>query len=94
MSDILAYTMAAGLHTVYKGPTGLLQKLIFEKRSLCLFSFLVYSQNQKNWITAILHALDPAGPLQLKKQLELNTEAILADLFYVGKRSWNHASTG
>ena len=36
------------------------------------------SQNQKNWINAILHALDPVGPLQLKKQLELNTEALVA----------------
>ena len=78
MSEILAYTMAVGLHTVYKGPTGLLQKLIFDKGVLGLFSFLVYAQNQKNLINAILHALDPAGPLQLKKQLELITEALLA----------------
>ena len=76
MSEILACKMAAGLHTVYKGPTGMLQKLIFEKGSLCLFSFLVYSQNQKNWMNAILHTLDPAGSLQLKKQFELNFEAI------------------
>ena len=48
MSEILAYTMTAGLHTVYKGPTGLLQKVIFDKGALCLFSFLVYSQNQNN----------------------------------------------
>ena len=41
MSEILAYTMAAGLHTVYKGPTGLLQRLIFEKGGLCLFRFFV-----------------------------------------------------
>ena len=81
MSELLADTIAAGLHTVYKGPTGLLQKLIFEKGGLCLFSFLVYSQNQKNWINGILHALDPAGPLQLKKQLELNTEALLAWIY-------------
>ena len=81
LREILAYTITAGLNTVFKGPTGLLQKLIFEKGSLCLFSFLVYSQNQKNWITAILHVLDPVGPLQLKKQLELNTEAILAWIY-------------
>ena len=62
MSEILAYTMAAGLHTVYKGPTGLLQKLIFDKGSLCLFSFLVYPQNQNNWIHAILHALPQRVP--------------------------------
>ena len=78
MSEILAYTMAAGRYTVYKGPTGLLQKLIFDKGGLCLFSFFVYAQNQKNWIKAILHALDPAGPMQLRKQLEFNTEALLA----------------
>ena len=78
MSEILAYTMAVGLHAVYKGPFGFLQKLIFDKGSLCLFSFLVYAQNQKNWLHAILHAFDPAGPMQLKKQLELNIEAFLA----------------
>ena len=82
MSEFLPYTMVAGLHTVYKGPSGLLQKLMFEKESLCLFSFLVYFQNQKNWVTAILHALDSAGPLQLKKQLELQTEAILAWIYF------------
>ena len=81
MSEILAYTMAACLHTVYKGPTGLLQKLIFDKGGLCLFSFLVYAQNQKNWINALQHAVDPAGPMQLKKQLELNTEALLAWIY-------------
>ena len=81
MSEISAYTMAVGLHTVYKGPTGLLQKLIFDKGHLCLSSFLVYAQNQKNWINAILHELDPAGPLQLKKKLELNTEALFAWIY-------------
>ena len=45
--EILAYMMAVGLHAVYKGPSGLRKKLIFDKGSLCLFSFLVYAQNQK-----------------------------------------------
>ena len=47
MSEILAYMMAVCLRAVYKGPSGLLQKLIFDKGSLCFFSFLVYAQNQK-----------------------------------------------
>ena len=81
MCEILAYMMAVGLHAVYKGPSDLLQNLIFDKGSLCLFSFLVYAQNQKNWLHAILHALDPAGPLQLKKQLELNIEALLTWIY-------------
>ena len=85
ISEILGYLMAVGLHTVYKGLSGLLQKLIFDEGSLSLFSFLVYAQNQKNWIQAILYALDPAGPLQLKKQLDLYIEALLA---------WNNVSSG
>ena len=48
ISEILGYLMAVGLHTVYKRPSDLLQKLIFDKRNLSLFSFLVYAQNQKN----------------------------------------------
>ena len=77
ISKILGYLMAVGIHTVYKGPFALLQKLIFDKQSLSLFSFLVFAQKQKNWLQAVLYALDPAGPLQLKKQLELNIEALL-----------------
>ena len=69
------------MHTVYKGPSGILQKLIFDKGHLSLFSYLVFSQNQKNWLQAILNALDPAGPLRLKRQLELNIEAILAWIY-------------
>ena len=45
VSEILAYLMAVGLHAVCKGPSSLLQKLIFDKESLCLLSFLVYAQN-------------------------------------------------
>ena len=77
ISEILGYLIAVGLHIVYKGPSGLLQRLIFDKGSLSLFSILVFTQNQRSWLQAILHAIDPAGPLQLKKQLELNVEAIL-----------------
>ena len=81
MSEILAFLMAVGMHAVYRGPAGILQKLIFDKGHLPLFSYLVYAQNQKNWLQAVLGALDPAGPLRLKKQLELNIEAILAWIY-------------
>ena len=81
ISEILAYLMAVGMHTMYKGPSGILQKLIFDKGHLPLFSYLVFSQNQKNWLQAILNALDPAGPLRLKRQLELNIEAILVWIY-------------
>ena len=67
ISEILAYLMAVGMHAVYRGPSGILQKLIFDKGHLPLFSYLVYAQNQKNWLQAILGALDPAGSLRLKK---------------------------
>ena len=83
ISDILGYLMAVGLHIVYKGPCGLLQRLIFDKGSLSLFSFLIFTQNQRTWLQAILYALDPAGPLQLKKQLELNVEAILVWMYSI-----------
>ena len=73
--------MAVGMHTMYKGPSGILQKLIFDKGHLPLFSYLVFSQNHKNWLQAILNALDPAGPLRLKRQLELNIEAILVWIY-------------
>ena len=65
------------LKTVYKGPFSLLQKMVFDKGSACLFSFLIYAQNQKNWLYALMNALDPAGLLQLKAQLDLSIEAIL-----------------
>ena len=56
ISEILAYLMAVGMHAVYKGPSGILQKLIFDKGNLC---YLVYAQNQKSWLQAILCSLDP-----------------------------------
>ena len=43
--EILAYLMAVGLHAIYKGPPGILQKFIFDKGSLSFFSYLVYAQN-------------------------------------------------
>ena len=86
MSEILAYLMAVGLQAVYREPTGLLQKLVFHKGSVCLFSVLVFARNHKNWLYAILNALDPLGPLQLRAQLELNIKVLLicVDLFHVG----------
>ena len=69
--------MAVGLSALYKGPTTLVQKLVLEKGGSPLFSFLVYTQNQKSWLYALLETLDPAGSLKLKAQLELNIQAIL-----------------
>ena len=43
ISEILGYLMAVGLHIVYKEPSGLLQRLIFDKGSLSLFSFIVFT---------------------------------------------------
>ena len=77
MREVLAYLMAVGLQAVYKGPSALLQKLVLDKGVPYLFSSLVYAQNQKNWLYAIVDALDPAGPLQLKAQLNLNIEALI-----------------
>ena len=48
ISEILRYLLAVGLHTVYKGPSGLLQRLIFDKGSLSLFGFIVFTQNQRS----------------------------------------------
>ena len=81
ISEILAYSMAVGMHAVFRGSSGLLRKLFCDKGHLPLFSYLVYAKNQKNWLQAILGALDPAGPLRLKKQLELNIEAILTWIY-------------
>ena len=44
ISEILAYLMAVGMHAVDRGPSGILQKLIFDKGHLPLFSYLVYAQ--------------------------------------------------
>ena len=77
ISEMLAYLMVVGLSLAYKGPTALVRKLVLEKSDSPQFSFLVYTQNQKNWLYALLEALDPAGSLKLKTQLELNIQAIL-----------------
>ena len=50
ISEMLAYLMAVGLQAVHRGPTGLLQNLVFDKESVCFFSFLVFARNQKNWL--------------------------------------------
>ena len=81
ISEILANLKAVGLSGLYKGPTTLVQKLVLEKGSSSLFSFLVYSQNQKSWLYALLETLDPAGSLRLKAQLELNIQAILVWIY-------------
>ena len=81
MSEVLAYLMAVCLQAVCKGPSALLQKLVLDKGSPYLFSFLIYAQNQKNWLYAIIDALDSAGPLQLKAQLNLNIEALLVWIY-------------
>ena len=48
VSKILAYLMAVGLGAVYKDPADVLQKVVFGRASACLFSFLVFTQNQRN----------------------------------------------
>ena len=77
MSEILAYLIAADLNAVYKGPSSLLQKMVFNKGSTCLLGFLIYAQNQKNWLYAVMDALEPVDLLKLKAQLDLNIETIL-----------------
>ena len=71
--------MAAGLN---KGPSSLLQKMVFDKGSVCLLSFLVYAQNQKNRLYALMDASDPAGVLQLKARIDLSVEAILVWIYF------------
>ena len=74
--------MAVGLSLYRKEPTTLVQKLVLEKGGSPLFSFLVYTENQKNWLYALLEALDPAGSLKLNAQLELNIQAILIWIYF------------
>ena len=40
-----AEPMAVGLQAIYRGPTGLLEKLELDKGSVCLFRFLVFARN-------------------------------------------------
>ena len=51
---------------------------MFDKANVSLFSVLVYAQNQGTWIYLLLHAIDPAGPLQMKAQIVLYVEANFA----------------
>ena len=81
ISEILAYLMAAGLSSVQKGPVHLIQKLVLGKANSCLFSFLIYAKNQRDWINAILKTLDPAGVLKLSAQLAENIETMLAWIY-------------
>ena len=77
ISEILAYLMAVGLGSFYKGPVHLVHKLILEKANTYLFSFLIFAKNQRNWVSAILNTLDPAGALKLRAQFAENIETML-----------------
>ena len=81
ISEILAYLMAVGLTMMYRGPSALIQKLVLNKGGSALFSFLVFSQNQRSWISALIETLDPAGSLKLKAQLDLNIQALLVWIY-------------
>ena len=81
ISENLAYLMAVGLDSFYKSPVQLVQKLTLSKANSSLFSFLVYARNQKEWISAILNTMDPAGALKLRAQLVENVETILAWIY-------------
>ena len=81
ISEVLAYLMAVGLSSFYKGPVHLIQKLFLSKANSCLFSFLIYAKNQRGWINAILKTLDPAGALKLGAQLAENIETMLAWIY-------------
>ena len=81
ISEILAYLMAVGIGNVYKGPSYALQRMIFDKANVSLFSILEYDQNQRTWFCSLRHAIDPTFPLQLKAQFKLNVEAILVWIY-------------
>ena len=69
-------------------------KVVFNKRSAWVFSFLVYAQNQnKNWLYELMDALDPAGPLQLKASVARpqHRSHSRVDLLYKGQHCWDHA---
>ena len=61
MSEILAYLGAVGLQAINRRPTGLLQKLVFDKGSVCLFSFLVFARNHKKLPVCDLECLGHCG---------------------------------
>ena len=81
VSELLAYLMAVGLTMMYRGPSALIQKFVLNKGGSALFSFLVFSQNQRGWISALIETLDPAGSLKLKTQLDLNIQALLVWIY-------------
>ena len=81
ISEMLAYLMAVGLTMMYRGPSSLIQKLVLNKGGSALFSFLVFSQNQRSWIYALIETLDPVGSLKLKAQLDLNIQALLVWIY-------------
>ena len=81
ISEVLAYLMAAGLSSFYKGSTHLVQKRVLSKANSCLLSFLIFARNQRGWINAILKTLDPAGALKLNAQLAENIESMLAWIY-------------
>ena len=54
---------------------------MLEKGGSPLFTFLVYTQNQKSWLYALLETLKPAGSLKLKAQLKVNIQAILVWIY-------------
>ena len=81
IGGLLAYLMAVGIANVYIGPSHVLQRMIFDQANVSLFSFLVHAQNQRTWIYSLMHAMDPAGPLQLKVQFEINVGANLVWMY-------------
>ena len=48
ISDVLAYLIAAGLGSVSKSPTYVIHKMVLDRASTCLLSFLIFAQNQRN----------------------------------------------
>ena len=49
VSEFSAYLTSAGLNAVYKGPIQLIKRMVLIKARTCLFSFLVFARNQRNW---------------------------------------------
>ena len=81
VSEILAYLMSVGLSDLYQGPTQLIKRMVINTSNTCLFSFLVFGRNQRNWLHALVNTMDPAGFLQLKTQLDNNIEALLVWIY-------------
>ena len=47
ISEVLAYLIAAGLASVSKSPTLVIHKMVLDKASTCLLSFLIFPQNPR-----------------------------------------------